>query len=120
MAGLLTSFSGLSLSQHTEETQLLTSLCAMNLSDDACDASATPLALCAEHDCPIKHPHKQGVYKHQNKPPHKYDFLLGESNPPPDVWEALAKMGDSTATEEDDSAIKCFLKYHVPGTDLRF
>lgn len=120
MAGLLTSFSGLSLSEHTEETRLLTTLSAMDISDDACGVSAPSMPLCTEPDCPIKHTHPEGMYKHEGKPPHKYDFILGDSNPPPDVWESLAKMNDGSATVEDDLAIACFLKYHVPGTDWRF
>lgn len=113
MAGLLIAFSGLSIDQYTEETRLSVSFSAMDLSEDICDApsASTP---CTEADCPIGHPHQQGVYRYQDKAPHKYSILLGESNSPPHVWESITNMVSGIDDREDVLAVEKFLRYHVP------
>lgn len=138
MARLLTSFSSLSLNEKTEEGRLLVSLSAMDLDEDSFDAPASPsklselistasqhqgvqtshsgkekLEMCTEQDCPVEHPHQKGGYQYQNEAPHKYDFLLGSSNPPPHVWESLAKMTTGDSSAEDDLAVVSFLRYHA-------
>ncbi len=114
MAPLLTPFAGLDLSEVTDETRLSISLSAMDLGDNQFDALSSSPLTCTESDCPINHPHRQGTYRYEDKDPHKYDFLLGKSNPPPHVWEAIAKMTTGGCSEEDDLAIERFLRYHVP------
>ena len=90
----------------------------MNITNKAINETLPFLSLCTESDCPISHPHQRGVYRYQGKDPHKYDFVLGKSNPPPHVWEAITKMGNASCSVEDDEAIAGFFRYHVP--DMRW
>lgn len=68
---------------------------------------------CTSLKCPIRTPHKQGRYLHQGELCWMIDSPFGSSNPPPDIWEAEARMQGGKNTFEDLEIVEAFLKFHV-------
>jgi len=59
-------------------------------------------------------PHHKGVYFHQGQRAKDKSTPFGDSNPPPDVWEAAKRIRDWKGDEEDDLVVFGFMRYHGP------
>ncbi len=73
---------------------------------------------CASLHCPTKTPHNQGRYLHEGELCWDIDSPFGRSNPPPDIWEAEARMQGGKNTGEDLEIVEAFMK--IPCRPRRF
>lgn len=88
---------------------------ATNISDDDPQSEAAH-PLCTQADCPLlNHHHYEGTYMQDNMPAPNRLGTLGESNPPPNVWQAIHKGCQWIGTQEDAELISRFIENHGVG-----
>ena len=69
-------------------------------------------APCTFADCPIKIPHNNGRYVHEDAVPVHHDFF-GTCAPPAEVYEAFRRIERLQIVEEDEDALNGFVRAHV-------
>ncbi|KAL8909789.1 MAG: hypothetical protein Q9171_004908 [Xanthocarpia ochracea] len=74
---------------------------------------------CIKPDCPIAPlRHYQNQYLHDGLPANNHLPTFGNSNPPPNVWQAIHNGCQRIGTQHDADLISRFLEYHVDPTAM--
>ncbi|KAL8923511.1 MAG: hypothetical protein Q9172_003084 [Xanthocarpia lactea] len=74
---------------------------------------------CIKPDCPIAPlRHYQNQYLHEGQPANNHLPTFGNSNPPPNVWQAIHNGCQGIGTQHDADLISRFLEYHVDPTAM--
>ncbi|MCJ1422219.1 hypothetical protein MMC29_000098 [Sticta canariensis] len=78
-----------------------------------------PPTRCTSPSCPVPStiPHYQGLYLHDGEPSRGLQFLLGPSNPPPDVWRMFTRLYVRIERPGDREALSAFLRNHYVQPD---
>ena len=71
--------------------------------------------ICQSENCPIKDPHLEGLYLHNDQPSKWRHPYWGVSNPPPYMWRAWDRRTDKVATSEEVRDIFGFIECHAYG-----
>ncbi|KAL6719977.1 hypothetical protein ACLMJK_001898 [Lecanora helva] len=77
---------------------------------------STSRPMCKEPDCPIKEPHHEGLYRHNDEDPstdYSFHSIFGQSNPPAHVWEAMSNICEQRETVEECNWLVGFLRLHA-------
>ena len=77
-------------------------------------SALTPARPCRQKGCPVKELHSEGPYQHEGVFD-KSKRVWGTCNPPPNVWEAMARVKERTATDEDREMVLRFAECHSEG-----
>ena len=76
----------------------------------------TSRSICTEPACPIADAfHLEGRYVHNDTPTTNHLETFGQSNPPPNVWQAVHNGCRWVGTQQDADLISRFIEYHGMG-----
>lgn len=87
--------------------------------EEASSGLMLPPIRCTSPSCPVPStiPHYQGLYLHDGEPSRGLQFLLGPSNPPPDVWRMFTRLYVRIERPGDREAVSAFLRNHYVQPD---